>query len=247
MINDLMLDEPIKITEKPILSPKNFDWVEDEVVAIIFETKGHDVDLCGKTMTQWVKLACVRIPTIVMPLPRDEDFASSVCQAAEGKKIALVLYSDTPLLKQDTVLKVLDEFSSLGMNALSLLRGYVFKVDYLNSAKEIFSPARRSIAPEQFQQVETAEQIGEAAEIIWQRIRDFHKQNGVILKGEKTIFIDADVQIESGVVIEPMNIITGSSVIEENVLIKSGNYIENSVIKSGAILQGKRIVNGEEI
>ena len=68
-----------------------------------------------------------------------------------------------------------------------------------------------------------------------------------ILKGENTIFIDADVQIEKGVVIEPFNVIKGDSIIEGGVVLKSGNYIEGSLIKSGAVLLGKNVIGGKEI
>ena len=245
MIDTMMPLEQV-IIPKPIISPKSYDWVGDEVEAIIIRADKHDFDLCGKTMLDWVKIACAGIETQVIDEPSDEQFISTIALKAEGKKIVIVLYSDTPLLQRQTILSVLDYFSSHPANTMSLPRGYVFNVDYLLRTKEIISPAHKNFSPDEFEIISTPEQIGKAYQTLQHRIRAYHKSNGVILKGEQTIFIDADVQIEKGVVIDPNNVLAGESVIEENVRLKSGNYIENSVIKSGSVLQGKTIVDGQE-
>lgn len=239
-------EEETSFFRENILAPKNYGWVEDEVIALIFKADKHNFDLCGKTMTDWVRLACVRMQDKVLDEPKEEDFLSTVKNNADGKRIALVLYSDTPLLSQQTILNVLDYFSSHDMNALTLPRGYIFKVEYLKTALEIVSTARKNFAPEEFRIISSAEDISDACEIMWNKIRAFHKQSGVILKGEQTIFIDADVHIESGVIIEPNNMIKGQSVIEENVVLKSGNYIEDTIVKAGSVLQGKKIISGGE-
>lgn len=239
-------EEENSFFKETILAPKNYGWVEEEVIALIFKADKSDFDLCGKTMTDWVRLACVRMQNRVLEEPREENFLSTVKNNAENKKIALVLYSDTPLLSQQTILNALDYFSSHDMNALTLPRGYIFKVEYLKTALEIVSTARKNFAPEEFKIISSAADISDACEIMWNKIRAFHKQSGVILKGEQTIFIDADVHIESGVVIEPNNIIKGQSVIEEGVVLKCGNYIEDTIIKAGSVLQGKNIISGGE-
>ncbi len=244
MIDEMMLTETVVI-EKPIVSPKNYDWVQDEAMAIIVKSEMFDFDLCGKSMLDWLKLACVRMLTKVIEPCSDEELVSIIKKEAVGKKIVVVLYSDTPLLEQETILKALDYFSSKDINVLALARGYIIKVDYLNTVNEIFSPARKYFSPEQFLIVSSPLSISKATDVLWQRIRKYHMENGVILKGENTIFIDADVQIESGVVIEPNNVIVGQSVIEQGVWLKSGNYIENSLIKANSILQGENIVEGK--
>ena len=245
MIDEITLTEEVKIFERPIISPKSYEWVDGEVVAIILKTAKWNVDLCGKNMLDWVKMACAGVDMVVLDEPSEEDFISLITQSSKGKRIAVVLYSDTPLLSRQTILSALDYFSSHAMNAMSLSRGYIFDVEYLEKTEQIYSPGVKNLAPNEFRIIDSAQDIGYACEQLWQKIRDFHKNSGVILKGENTIFIDADVQIESGVTIEPFNVIKGSSVIEENVLLKSGNYIENSLVSSGSVLQGETIVNGQ--
>lgn len=247
ILDQQIVEEESSIFDKAIVSPKNYDWIENEVMAIVFRTKNFKFDLCGKSMLDWVKLACVKMPTVVIDEPSDENLLETIKLNAQDKKIVLVLYSNTPLLQQATIVDILDYFSTKDMNALILPKGFVFKTEYLNQTSQIFSPARKNFAPEEFKEIVSASDIARVCEVFYNRIREFHKQNGVILKGEKTIFIDADVQIESGVVIEPFNVIKGNSVIEANVVLKSGNYIDSSIIKSGVVLLGKNIVGGEEV
>lgn len=243
---ETIVKEETFLFDKPIVSPKNYDWVSGEVLALIFHTPKDNLNLCGKSMLNWVKLACVMMPTTVLDEPSDKDFLPTIKELCGGKKIVLVLYSDTPLLEQTTILEALDYFSSKNLNALVLPRGFIFKTEFIDRTSELFSPIRKNFAPEQFKQINNSIDISNACEVLWQKIRDFHKSNGVCLFGEQTIFIDADVKIDSGVIIEPMNIIQGQSVIEENVTLQSGNFICDSVIKAGATLRAKTIINGEE-
>lgn len=242
----LIEEEKSTIFEQPIIAPKDFAWVRDEAMAVIFHTSGDDVDICGKTKLEWVQLACVNMLTKVVDEPKDEDFFSTLKNLSAGKKFVVVLYSNTPLLKQNTILEALDYISSKNVNAIMLPKGFIFKSEYL-SGTMVSTPVRKNIAPEQFEEIDSPNAISGACEKIWDEIRMFHKNNGIVLKGENTIFIDADVVIESGTIIEPNNIIKGHSTIGQNVMLKSGNYIEDSIVASGETLVRKTIINGEII
>ena len=244
---ETLVEEQSTIFDKQLISPKNFDWVKDEVAVLIFHTPNDKFEICGKSMLEWVGLACAKMQTQILQEVGDENLLSTIREHSQDKNIVLVLYSDTPLLQQKTVLNILDYFCCKNMNALILPRGFVFKNEFLQNSNEVASPVRKSFAPEEFEQIANAEQISSAFEVLQSRIRKFHQHSGVILKGENTIFIDADVQIEKGVVIEPFNVIKGDSIIEGGVVLKSGNYIEGSLIKSGAVLLGKNVIGGKEI
>lgn len=242
----LIEEEKSTVFERPIIAPKDFGWVRDEVMAVIFHTPGDNMDICGKTKLEWVQLACVNMLTKVVDEPSEEDFFATLKNLSAGKQFVVVLYSNTPLLKQNTILEALDYISSKNVNALILPKGFIFKSTYLESGM-MSTPVRKNIAPEQFEEIDSPNAISEACEKIWGEIRTFHKNNGVVLKGENTIFIDADVVIENGTIIEPNNIIKGHSTIGQNVMLKSGNYIENSAIVADAVLVKKTIINGEMI
>lgn len=240
----LIEEEKSAIFEQPIIAPKDFGWVRDEAMAVIFRTPGDDIDICGKTKLEWVQLACVNMLTKVTNEPSEEKIFEKLKNLSAGKQYIVVLYSNTPLLKQNTILEALDYISSKNVNALVLPKGFIFKAAYLEGVM-MSTPVRKNIAPEQFEEIDSPNDIGRACEKIWNEIRLFHKNNGVILKGESTIFIDADVVIESGTIIEPNNIIKGHATIGQNVILKSGNYIEDSAIAPGEVLTRKTIINGE--
>lgn len=242
----LIEEEKSAIFEQPIIAPKDFGWVRDEAMAVIFRTPNDELDICGKTKLEWVQLACVNMLTKVAAEPDEDQFFETLKNLSAGKQYVVVLYSNTPLLKQNTILEALDYISSKNVNALILPKGFIFKAAYLEGGM-MSTPVRKNIAPEQFEEIDTPDAISAACEKIWGEIRTFHKNNGVILKGENTIFIDADVVIESGTVIEPNNVIKGHSSIGQNVILKSGNYIENSQVAAGKVLTGKTIIDGEMI
>lgn len=242
----LIEEEKSTIFEQPIISPKDFNWVRDEAMTIIFHTPGDEIDICGKTKLEWVQLACVNMLTKVVNEPDEDQFFATLKELSAGKKYVVVLYSNTPLIKQNTILEALDYISSKNVNALILPKGFIFKAEYLEGGM-MSTPVRKNIAPDQFEEIDSPNEISEACEKFWHEIRTFHKNNGVVLKGENTIFIDADVVIESGTIIEPNNIIKGRSTIGQNVVLKGGNYIENSAIAPGEILVRKTIINGEII
>lgn len=242
----LIEEEKSVIFEQPIIAPKDFGWVRDEAMAVIFRTNGDEIDICGKTKLEWVQLACVNMLTKVADEPSEDEFFSTLKNLSAGKQFVVVLYSNTPLIKQNTILEALDYISSKNVNALILPKGFIFKTSYLEGGM-MSTPVRKNIAPDQFEEIDSPAAISAACEKIWAEIRQFHKSSGVVLKGENTIFIDADVAIESGTIIEPNNVLKGHTTIGQNVVLKSGNYIENSAIAPGEILVRKTIINGEII
>ena len=62
---------------------------------------------------------------------------------------------------------------------------------------------------------------------------DFNRVGRVVFFGENTIFVDVDVQIESGAIIYPNNVVKGESYIGKNVVLESGNCIVDSAICDG--------------
>ena len=85
--------------------------------------------------------------------------------------------------------------------------------------------------------IDDAQKISFAFKILQNRILQYHKQRGVVLFGENTIFVDADVEIEEGAVIFPNNIIKGESYVGKNAILESGNYILDTIICDEAFVQ----------
>ncbi|MGN1201198.1 MAG: hypothetical protein ACI4R8_02920 [Candidatus Caccovivens sp.] len=210
----------------------NHDWVANETLVVIVKAKGEispNFDLCGKKLVDWVSLATSGCKQVFIDEP-EGDILSAVRDLGEGYAYIAVLYSDTPLLKKSTFFDIMDYFSKHRMNVMCLKRGYVFKAEYLKTAKIMLSSAVHEFDGEDFTIIDNAQKLSYAFKILNKRILDYHKKNGVIFFGENTIFVDADVEIEAGTVVYPNNILKGESYIGKNVILESGNYIFDTII-----------------
>ena len=69
--------------------------------------------------------------------------------------------------------------------------------------------------------------------------------NGVVILGENSVFIDADCEIDGGVVIYPNNVIEGQSIVSYGSVLKSGNILKNSIIAENCLLEGAYIENSK--
>ena len=231
---DFLKDVPDTQT---LLKSQNNDWVAKETLVVVIKSGdgiSPNFDLCGKKMIDWVLMSTSSCHQQVIEDP--EDILEAVKPLADGYDFVAVFYSDTPLLKRETFLEVMNYFSTQRLNVLQLARGYVFRSEYLQNAKMLMSSGITPFGNDDFKRIDNAEKLSYAFGVLNKRILDYHKQNGVVLFGENTIFIDADVEIEEGSVIYPNNIIKGESYIGKNVILESGNYIFDTIVCDGAFV-----------
>ncbi len=233
MENQISFDFLQSMEAKPLTQTQNFDWVAEETLVVLIKAKGEispNFDICGKKMIDWVALATSGCKQKIIEEPDDDKFLQTIRDVAEGYSYVAVLYSDTPLLKKTTFLEIMDYFSKRRMNVLKLVRGYVFRAEYLQNAKMLLSTTVEEFDKEDFTLINSPQTVSFAFKVLNGRILDYHKKNGVILFGENTIFVDADVEIEAGTAIYPNNIIKGESYIGKNVILESGNYIFDTIV-----------------
>ncbi len=231
--NQISFDFLSDLTPKTILQEENHDWVADETLVVIIKADGNvpaDFDICGKKMIDWVLLATSGCKHKVIEQPSEDLFLETIKNLSENFNYVVVLYSDTPLLKKATFLEIMDYFSMRRMNVLKLVRGYVFKGEYLKNTKMLLSSTVEVFDKEDFTLIDEPQKVAYAFQILNGRILQYHEDCGVIFLGKNTIFVDADVEIEGGAVIYPNNIIKGESYIGKNVILESGNYIIDTII-----------------
>lgn len=231
--NQISFDFLNEIETTPVEQAQNFDWVAEETLVILVRSRGEisaDFDLCGKKMIDWVALATSGCKQKTINEPDEENLLEEINRISEGYRFVAVFFSDTPLLKKSTFLEIMEYFSKRKMNVLKLSRGYVFKKEYLEVSKAILSSTIELFGEEDFMIVDNAKMLNYAFKVLNDRILSYHKKNGVILFGENTIFIDADVEIESGAVVYPNNIIKGETYIGHSVILESGNYILDTIV-----------------
>lgn len=223
--------------ERALETAKSFEWVAKETLVVLVETEhsfAEDFQLCGMKMTDWVALATSGCKHKVISFVGEDEILQVAKQYAGDFSYVAVLYNDIPLLKKQTFLDLMDYFAKRKMNVMRLERGFVFRSEYLENAQILLSGMVEKFGEEDFFVVDNAEKASHAFEVLNARIVDYHKKDGVVFFGENTIFVDVDVQIESGAIIYPNNIIKGQSYIGKNVVLESGNYIVDSAICDGA-------------
>jgi bifunctional UDP-N-acetylglucosamine pyrophosphorylase/glucosamine-1-phosphate N-acetyltransferase len=201
--------------------------------------------LCGKKMVDWVRLATSGFKQEILDEHEDGDVFSLVKNYVDKAEYIAVFYSDTPLLQKTTFFEIMNFFTTNSMNFLRLPRGYVFDCQFLKSAKMLMSSGVKEFGENDFCIIDDAEKISFAFKILNGRILNYHKKNGVVLFGEETIFVDADVEIEAGSVIYPNNTIKGQSYIGKGVILESGNYIIDSIVCDGAFVCQSYIENSK--
>ncbi len=225
--------------QEPEVLASSFDWVKDETLVLIVKAENANFDycnfdLCGKKMVDWVKLATSICHQKIL---ESENLIVDFLQKykEEYRQIA-VLYSDTPLLQKSTFLEIMRYFSAKKMNFLPLQRGFVISSSFVDNYSNILSTPFVDFGTDDFFVVNSASRLSYAFMVLNKRILAFHKSQGVVIFSENTTFIEADVQIEEGVVIYPNNILKGESYIGKNVVLESGNYIFDTIVCDNAFI-----------
>ena len=251
MENETVLEE-VAIEEKKneervdfssIVASQNYDWINDETVVVIIKSDKSEMSdvlssvlVCGKPMVDWVKMATSGPVQKVIKEPDAGQFLNVLKGFGVGKKYLALFYSDTPLLERSTFCEIMDYFAKNRYNIIELPRGYVFSVEYLMNIDVLYSPVKKSFNARQFEQINTPRALSNASRVLQAKILDYHKDNGVTLIGENTIFIDSDVEIEQGTVIYPNNILKGQTYVGKNVVLDSGNIINDSIIADDCVV-----------
>ena len=195
-----------------LIKPVNFDWIKSEVLFVVVNANREDVcphfsslSLCGKTMTDWVLMAGNQCENIV--IDDCEDIIAKIREINTSKKIIALFYSDTPLLDKNAFYRIMEYFSSKSINFLQLARGIVVKTEFLKNNPSFMSSATGGYEDEALLVADSGEAIAFIHKILNRKIVNYHLDNGVVILGENMVFIDADCEIESGVVIYPNNTI----------------------------------------
>ena len=242
-------EEESTILPQSLIKPSNSQWISQEVLFVAVKTY-HDqvvkdmpnLKLCGKKLIDWVLNAGSGCEKLV--IEDGEDIIGKIKQISTDKPIIAVFYSDTPLLDKSTFNKFCNYFSSRNMNFLKLSRGFIVKTEYLKNLNSIAQGAS-DLDDKNLMVADSSKVLSYISGVLYNKIANYHIKNGVIIYGQNTVFIDADVEIEGGVIIYPNNIIEGESIIASDVVLESGNIIKDSIISSGAVIKNSYIENSK--
>ena len=246
--NENVLEETT-LFSKPLLKPKNNDWIKEEVLFVGVKSDHFNISndfsnmlLCGKKMIDWIMLAGRNCESMIVN--DGEDLIERLIRLNTDKKIIAVFYSDTPLLDKLTFENICNYFSSHACNYLKLNRGFLVRSDFLKFSTQ-FVQGNNFLQEKNLYVVENSKDLNFVANALYNKILNYHISNGVIIYGQNTVFIDGDVEIESGVIIYPNNIIGGQSIIDKGCVIESGNVIKNSILGQNCIVKSSFIENSK--
>lgn len=235
-----------------ISSPKNYSWIKDECLVVIVRVEKSatidnllKINICGKNELEWVKLATNGPEQREIENFEEKALLAALKEVSFCKKYVFLTYSDIPYLQHSTFCKTLDYFATNNLNILRLPRGIVFKTDYLKTLNSLEGVVQKNFNVNEFERVDNPDSFSRFYNFMSQKIKNYHKANGVILIGEESIVIDSDVEIEKGAIIYPQNILKGTTSIDGNVVLFEGNYIENSVILEDSTIEKSTIINSK--
>lgn len=247
--DSLLTQEESIVLPNTLIKPVNTDWIKDEVLFVVVRAYHDeivknmpDLLLCGKTLLDWVLNAgsgCER-----KVIEDCEDIMARVRSISTSKQIIAVFYSDTPLFDKASFNHFCNYFLSRNMNFLKLSRGFIVKTDFLKSNVAIAQGAS-ALDDKSLMVADSSKTLNLMSSILYNKILNYHIKNGVIIYGQNTVFIDADVEIESGVIIYPNNILMGESIIAGDVVLESGNVIKNSIISNNVTIKSSYIENSK--
>ncbi|MDD4816135.1 MAG: hypothetical protein PHQ62_03265 [Clostridia bacterium] len=226
------------------LQTKKDEQNDVAVIILLYKTpnfvgffKPFDLELCGKKLWKWVELACNEYSIKTTFCTPESDVLTLIKPMLTNKKYTLVLYSDTPLIQKNTIEEILTYARAKTANVVNLTRGFVFDTEYIKTVDKIQNNLVERFNEEDFITVYDLKQLEFVGQILRQRILDFHQKNGVLIYDTNSVFVDADVIIESGTIIEPNNFIKGKTLIGKNCKLESGNQICDSIVGENCVLK----------
>lgn len=203
--------------------------------------KSYDIELLGKSMINWVKLAVQEYNVTEIECSMDSTILDTVKPYLKDGKYTVILYSDTPLITQNTINDIITYVMAKGLKVCKLNRGFVFETEYLKTCEKIYSLNTYSFNEQDFMPAINFNELNKITAILQYRINEFHMQNGVQLIKPETLTIEADVVIGNNVVIYPFNELKGETVIGDNVTLYSNNSISNSIIFENSTVEHSTI------
>lgn len=213
------------------------------ILKVKYNTDFSNLNMYGLKGLDYIKSAVNICETKIVDYDFNEDIIKKIKQNLNEKKYVAVVFSDTPLITRHTFLEILDYFKYKSLCALKFNRGYVFETEYLKSVEKVYNPQVQNFTEEDFIKVTDQKSFTYCNEILKNRILRYHISNGVIIEDLNSCFIDAEVNIESGVTICPNVCLKGKTTIKENSYVGFNSFIKDSLINKNCKIENSILEN----
>ena len=186
--------------------------------------------ICGRNMTEWMAATTAPFQTKTIVVSPDDDIITLFKNNLTSAAFTVITYIDMPMLTTKDITDAVDYCFQKNAPAVKLPRGWVFNTE-LVAQSETFPIAEFHAANQDNYAVAfNNSQIAKIRMMMQERINQQHLKNGVILIDPTHTYIDADVQINKDVTIEPNAHLCGKTVIHSGTTILDGCHITDSVI-----------------
>ncbi len=194
--------------------------------------------LFGKSILDWVLASAGDYRTKVISYHQNDNVLSLIRPHLGNEQTTIVMYDDTPLLRHASLENLVSDFVFRGQKVRKLPRGYIFDTEYIMSNDKIYISDSDNDFDEDFLCVNNANSFTIASMKLKSRILSYHISNGVIFLEPNSVYIDADVEISSGVVIYPNNNLMGACFIADGVTLLPNNTLLDCLIDKNCTLLG---------
>lgn len=232
------------LTEFDFSSPKEY-----KVRAIIFlvenkiEKKLYEKNLLGKQMKDWVVSSVGNVESVCVNLEKEEDVFKKAKENIKDEDYTICLFSDTPLIKNNSIVEALDYAQTKELDFCRLPRGFIVKSKNFLKDEIFLSSEANFLEKQEFFSVFNQKTLCLAKDVLRKRIIDEHLKNGVLIEDLNSVSIDCDVKIESGVNIKQNNIIEGNTTIKKDCLLQPFNYIKDCEIAENCNIKASYLEN----
>lgn len=200
----------------------------------------YNIQIMGKSMLQWVQDAVKKYPSKSVDYS-NQDIIEFVKPLLEDEDYTLILYSDTPLLKESIIDKIIEYATIKNSAIIQLPRGYVLNTQLIKNNSFEYSSKPQFFEGEDFLIVNNFTNLQVAQKIIKNRIITNFIKNGVnILDGN--VYIEANVKIGKDTIIYSNTVLLGKSIIGEKCIIYPSVTIIDSEVEDNVQIYANTIV-----
>ena len=199
-----------------IINSKNYKLLIVECEGSHAGVNLSELDICGRNALSWL-----------MSISDECEVIKSVNPSELTDTI--VLYSDTPLVNEDTLKGICEYMEEHELDSVEMARGYVIGKSFADCRKV-------DLCSDDFVRLSDSINYSKICKALRERINLSHMQNGVFMTDPDTVYIDAGVAIGEGTVIAPNNRLAGATVIGKNCVLESGNFLTDTVISDNVKL-----------
>lgn len=236
----------MKVAEKLIILPKKKDN-KYKFQAIILEEKcsknSYNGKILGRKLSDWVAFACNEVPFKKLQYDGKTAVVDFVKDHIDNTfDYTIVLLSKTPLLQSQTIKSIIEYCSIKDCQLCKLPVGYV--VDNISiKTKDLIVDSVYTQNLDDFYIVERKPEFVFAEDVWQERINSFHMSNGVEIIKPKSVLIEPEVDIASGVIVYSGNVLKGQTIIGKNTILKENNVIDNCRIGDECCISGSVITS----